>query len=138
MVHWFQKRLILNVSFVQRLQPSWIPDWHKLFNFLRCYPMIIHAELGFILFIFPVGSYFKTLSCSGGHLGWFLVDNETSTMRNIHTKKQFHHTCSVRKGDFLNFSQAESIIYPNSHVDISKWNENYIKCTKFSSNWANV
>jgi hypothetical protein len=37
--------------------------------------MIIHAELGFILFIFPVGSYFKTLSCSGGHLE-FPIDEE--------------------------------------------------------------
>ena len=42
---------------------------------------------------FPIGFYFKNLSCDGGHLGFLITNKKFSEnhIRNIPTLEQFHH-----------------------------------------------
>jgi hypothetical protein len=73
-----------------------------------------------LLNIFSIGSYVKTKSSHGGHLGYAISTKITNLVEDhpviISIMLQFHRLSSFWQEDFQSFNQSEHIIGPGSHV----------------------
>ena len=73
-----------------------------------------------LLNIFSIGSYVKTKSSHGGHLGYAISTKITNLVEDhpviISIMLQFHRLSSFWQEDFQSFNQSEHIIGPGSHI----------------------
>ena len=121
LAYWFQRRFlnifprVLCYNYVRWWQPYWMEVWVTGYNFESwpfkdhschvCFKLAYWFQRKYFLNIFPIGSYVKTMSADGGHLGWRLGSQDiilkVDHLRTIHTMfalnwltgtfKQFSH-----------------------------------------------
>ena len=121
---------MLKLQYVCWRWPSWMEvrvTGHNFENWpLKDHPCHVCFKLAYwfqrrrFLNIFPIGSYVKTISADGGHLGW------RSGTQDIILKVD--HLRTIHAMFALNFDQSEHIMCPGSHVGfpISAKNQNLV------------
>jgi hypothetical protein len=121
LAYWFQRRF-LNIfpigsyvkTYVRWWWPSWMELWVTGYNFESwpfkdhschvCFKLAYWFQREFFLNIFPIGSYVKTMSADGGHLGWRSRSQDiilkVDHLRTIHAMFALNWLTGFRGEDF--------------------------------------
>jgi hypothetical protein len=127
LAYWFQRRRFLNIfpigSYVKtmsadaRWRPSWMEVWVTGYTFESwpfkdhschvCFKLAYWFQREKKLNIFPIGSYVKTMSADGGHLGWRLGSQDiilkVDHLRTVHAMFALNWLTDFRWEDFYIF-----------------------------------
>jgi hypothetical protein len=121
LAYWFQRRRFLNIypigSYVRWRRPSWMEVWVTGYNFESwpfkdhschvCFKLAYWFQRETNLNIFPIGSYVKTMSADGGHLGWRSGSQEINLkvdhLRTIHAMFALNWLTGFRGEDLIFF-----------------------------------